>query len=254
MIRRIFSLAFILLGISCQAVNYVPIYVPVSGGLTPGPTPDWLWLKLSSDITDYSPNAFSFTAANTLAFTANGMTFNGTSQFLNGGNILSVGMSNFSFTCWIKTTFSTSPSSAAAFATKTCACGQNGRYLFCQTSGSLGAIIIPDAEYDTLTSETSYIDGNSHFICITVSRGGGAAGLTALYVDNVLKTSTSTAASPSNPLSTSDVFLVGAFGDSSGGAAGAAGFFNGSMRDVGMYGHILTSTEQSNLFNSGPRP
>ena len=168
--------------------------------------------------------------------------FNGSNTYVNFGNNLPFGTSNFTIAVWFKTTNTVSTQYVVA---KSLFGSGMGRFGLGFNDGGTGIMaLLADAGGNgvTTTPVSGFADGNWHFAVVTVVR---STGLCTLYVDGASR-ATATTSDTSTNWSGFDLEL-GAYNDS-GGNASTNLPYSGSADGLMQYNRALTATEVRNLY------
>jgi prepilin-type N-terminal cleavage/methylation domain-containing protein len=165
------------------------------------------------------------------------LSFNGTSDYVNMGNILNMGTSDFSMSAWMKTT---STGQQRIFSKEVWG---GGGYALMSWEGNYAAIVGSPgyvAPYEWIYIGSIPVkDGNWHLITVTMDRDGYAK----LYVDGVQDgVGLDISANASNNINNNLDLLVG---DS----VAHTEKFNGGLDDIRIYNRILSSSEITQLYN-----
>lgn len=217
-------------------------------------------------VNDTSGNSQNGTTHNTPTWIAgNGLTFaSASSQYVLFTTNINVGLSNWTFSAWFKTT-STGNAFASVFG-KTYFGSITGRWGLYQNNPNLEAHYQDNEGTITVdATQSGYLDGNWHNATVTIGRDNGttgAGGVTysgsgpiyeKLYVDGVLKASTGPNISSGSPpaiMNINQPVQMGVYGSTSGGQQ-ASTYFNGSVSMVEVWNRTLPSNEVIAFYNGG---
>ncbi len=165
------------------------------------------------------------------------LSFDGTDDYINMGNILPMGLNSLTVNGWFKTT--SNPATVGLFG-KTSTRGYLGRYGVLFYGGNISVVYDFDGGGAIFgTSQTSYIDGTWHMVTAVYNRAGSAT----LYVDGVNKASSDISAYSAVDMQGTDRFIVGGYGDGPGTGVLAGSYFDGLMDDVRIYNRALSAQE-----------
>jgi hypothetical protein len=166
----------------------------------------------------------------------NSLAFDGNDDYVNFGDVLNPGLSDFSVRVVVATTdtsFNLIAKSRAAQAT--------GRWYLLYDSGSLLAQITDSsisAKGPTWTT-TSILNGAPHCITATFSRSGNGS----IYSDGVIQMATTIADYSAVDLTTTYPLLLGKYNNTDGGAGGNLLPLNGTISSAAMWMRCLSPTE-----------
>ncbi len=176
-----------------------------------------------------------------------GISFDGSDDYIDVGNILNMGTSNWTVSLWFKGTTSSTGGAIRGIIGKSLLDVQSGRYSLLFENGNLEGMFDRGAGGVTVTtSETPYIDGNWHLVTLVFNRTGNMT----LYVDGVSKNSSDISAGSATNMTNTDKFFIGAYQDITGVAPSSGKYFTGSIDDVRVYNRALSATEVATLYNS----
>jgi Concanavalin A-like lectin/glucanases superfamily len=181
----------------------------------------------------------SYVASPTLGVTGavsgdTAVTLNGSTQYMDAGDVLDMGTSDWTIECWVKTT--ANDWSAVA---KSIAADIYGRYAIFYTGGVLYGLMFwatgTGVEFGW-TSNTPK-DGAWHHIALTFDRDGNAT----LYFDGSSVASTSIAAGSAVNMQSTDPLYLGAYGNATATGPLSGFVLNGSIDEVAIYNTALSS-------------
>jgi len=223
-----------------------------NGQLTNGIAAYWKLDEISGSIVNdsYSSNDGTVTNAtiNQTGILGNGVSFDGSGDYINCGSnsSLDIGTSDWSFSCWFKTTASLSSSSNlyTIFANGSSATAGIDIILRGSTlwNGILVRLCDGSSYYDFKPDSdlsSTINNGAWHHLAVTIDRDGNLV----IYLDaSAVKTKSITAYSAKNFYSSYDHKIgVLNFGYS----------FDGTLDEIGIWKRVLTLAEISQLHNSG---
>ena len=166
----------------------------------------------------------------------NRLAFDGNDDYVNFGDVLNVGLSDFTVRVVAATTgsdFSLLAKSRAAQAT--------GRWYLLYTGGAMLAQIT-DPSVSALGptwTTTSILDGAPHCITATFSRSGNAT----IYSDGVIQMASTIAAFSAVDLTTTYPLLMGKYNNTDGSVSGNILPLNGTISSAAMWMRCLSPTE-----------
>lgn len=161
-------------------------------------------------------------------------TFNGSTQYVNMGDVFDMGTSDLTATLWFKNTTSAATQS---FAGKQIAAVANYRYGFRYAAGGkISAFMQGDGGSDVFpTGTTSANDGNWHHYAAVFDRDANLS----VYLDGVLEASASIAAWNGKNFQSTFPFRIGCVVAADG--TSPAGAFNGSIDEVSIFMSALSA-------------
>lgn len=170
------------------------------------------------------------------------LAFDGNDDVASFGNILNMGLSSWTMSCWVKIN---DGSGFAGIMGKTSYRGYVGRYSFYLDNGTIYSFFQPDVNYIITTPITPYLDNKFHNLVMTIDR----TSMMYLYIDG---TSVGT---PLNVSGTSNInlngstdnFYIGSYGSSNG--LSPFGFLNGNVSQASIYNRALSAAEVTTNFN-----
>jgi hypothetical protein len=196
--------------------------------------------------TDLSGNGYSGTLTNGPTYSSsNGGTivFDGTNDVASFGNILNIGLSSWTMSCWVKFNY---VSGIAGIMGKTSYRAYVGRYSFNLEGGNLLAFFQPDNNYIITTPVAPYLDNKFHNLVMTINR----TSMAYFYVDGISVGTPLNVSSTSNiNLNTStDNFYIGSYGNVNG--QSPLYFLNGNVSQASIYNRALTAAEVLQNYNT----
>ena len=215
------------------------------------PTNNPLWNNLVAYYTgDNTPNDAKGTANGTLINGAtystgkinNGFSFDGINDYANFGNNLDFnGSTPFSFNFWVSPTAATAN---AVFFSKYD--GTKGYLIRKSANGNYVniAIVSSGSSYISVSSNSIVIPSNSYnMITVTYNGTPNISGI-KIYVNATSDTLTALYQAFTTSASNTSNFLMGSL-------ATNANFYNGVIDEVAVWNRVITSTEVTELYNSG---
>jgi len=196
--------------------------------------------------TDLSGNGYNGTLTNGPTFN-NGnegsIVFDGTDDVASFGNILNMGLSSWTLSCWVKFNVG---SELQGIMGKTSYRGYVGRYSFYRELDNLNAFFQPDNNYNITTPIAPYLDNKFHNLVMTIDR----ASMMYFYIDGISVGTPLNVSSTSsiNLNSSTDNFYIGSYGSSNG--QSPQYFLNGNVSQASMYNRALTATEVLQNYNA----
>ncbi len=174
----------------------------------------------------------------------NALIFNGANQYINFGNILNIGASNFAVSVWIKTGYSGNQPIIA----KSIANNLFGRWWMVLNGDDLEVgLEFSGKNSITVDFTTSTLrDGKWHNIIMNVDR----LSLFSLFVDSNLVGSVNVSEYRADDLNQSVDLYIGAYGNPEGNGTYSGYYFNGMIDDVRVYNRSLSSEDIGDLFFS----
>lgn len=213
-----------------------------------------LWLDASNPLSypgtgtlwsDLSGNGNNGTMVNGVTYnTANGgvMSFDGVNDYVTLGNVLNIGLGDFSygFVAILK------QSTTKGIFGKTIAGSIVGRWGIFTEGGLLFVLIQTGTIANTIFSipAAPHLNSYKHYF-VSIDRDGNME----LYINNMLAGSVAMT-DPTTNLVTSGNVYVGAYGNSTGAAPGAGMYNNNDINDIVVYNRILTANERTQNFNA----
>ena len=196
--------------------------------------------------TDLSGNGYNGTLTDGPTYSSsNGgnIVFDGTNDVASFGNILNIGLSSWTMSCWVKFN---SVSGLAGIIGKTSYRGYVGRYSINLEGGNLLAFFQPDINYIITTPVAPYLDNKFHNLVMTINR----TSMAYFYVDGISVGTPLNVSSTSNiNLNTStDNFYIGSYGNGDG--QSPLYFLNGNVSQASIYNRALTAAEVLQNYNT----
>lgn len=155
-------------------------------------------------------------------------------SFVDVGDVLDVGLTDFSFEAWIRTTQTTN----GAFISKSIYGAASNRWYGAIRSGLIEVMFNQRPETAMVTSITAVNDGEWHHIAATLNRNG----LLTLYIDGVIEGTADASTFAATDYISDFPLRIGAYTDSDG-----VGYTNwkylGDIDEVAIYRHLLTSND-----------
>ena len=199
------------------------------------------------DLSGNGNNGTYYGATPTIGKLGQALSFNGSSSYVNMGNVLNMGTNNWTASAWFKTT---DTSTYAGIVGKALYGEQIGRWSIAMNDGAdnFECITTNDFTGDGIvatTSGTPYQDGEWHLVTCVWDRSGNLT----IYIDGVAQNSTDISAYAGDNFSTSDDLYVGSYEDATG--LSPDYYFPGSIDDVRVYDRALSASEVWQLYNVG---
>jgi hypothetical protein len=196
--------------------------------------------------TDLSGNGNNGTLTNGPTFSSsNGgnIVFDGNNDVASFGNILNMGLSSWTMSCWVKFN---DGSGFAGIMGKTSYRGYVGRYSFYIDNSTIYSFFQPDVNYLVTTSITPYLDNKFHNLVMTIDR----TSMMYFYIDGISVGNPLNVAGTSNINlnSSTDNFYIGSYGSSNG--QSPYGFLNGNISQAAIYNRALSGTEVLSNYNA----
>jgi hypothetical protein len=213
-----------------DAANYLSY---VSGSTT--------WRDLSSsNLSGSLINGPTYNSGN-----AGSIVFDGTNDTTGLGNILNIGLSSWTISCWFKINSYTSE--IQGIMGKTSARSYVGRYTLFIENGFLNGLLQAESggNYAISASVTPYNDSKWHNAVLSIDRTQNMT----LYMDTNNISATSVSASINvNLTGSTDNLYIGSYGRSDGIAP--LYFFNGNISTAQIYNRALTTSEVLQNYNA----
>ena len=193
--------------------------------------------------TDLSVNGYNGTLVSGPTYSSsNGgsIVFDGTDDVASFGNILNMGLSSWTLSCWVKFNSGSVPSSGpAGIIGKTSYRGYVGRYSFFIEDNNLHAFFQPDVNYSVTTPIAPYLDNKFHNLVMTIDR----TSMMYFYIDGVSVGTPLNVSGVSsiNLNSSTDNFYIGSYGSNNG--QSPQYFLNGNISQASIYNRALTAAE-----------
>ncbi|MDD5397232.1 MAG: DUF2341 domain-containing protein [Candidatus Moranbacteria bacterium] len=176
--------------------------------------------------------------------TGSALKLDGSSQYLNMGDVLDMSTNSFTTNVWVKTTSTAN----TGLIGKSSARGLSGRYATNISAGNIVTIFEGSSVVtSTGTPFAAYADGKWHMITTVFDRTGNMS----LYVDGALKNSTSISGQAAVDMQSTDPFYVGQYGNATGTGPLAGYYFNGSVDNAKVYNYARTPAQIAWDFNRG---
>jgi hypothetical protein len=200
----------------------------------------------TSEWTDLSGSGNNGTLTNGPTYTSsNGGTivFDGTDDVASFGNILNMGLSSWTMSCWVKFNVG---SGFGGIMGKTSYRGYVGRYSFYMENNNLHAFFQPNANYIITTEIAPYFNNKFHNLVMTIDR----TSMMYFYIDGVSVGTPLNVSSTSNINlnSSTDNFYIGSYGSSNGLSPYA--FLNGNVSQAAIYNRALPAAEVLQNYNA----
>lgn len=187
---------------------------------------------------DLSGNNYSGSLNNGPIYTTDNfgsIVFDGVDDSCNFGNVLNIGLSDWTYGCWFK--LSNSLPTQGIFG-KTSFRSFAGRYAIYIENSQLSTLLQPAGNnFLITTSITPYNDGNWHQILITIDRDSNMS----MYTDGKLINSINISSASSVNMNSTDILCLGSYVNNIGTTPSLP--FNGSISTAQIYNRVLTSKE-----------
>ena len=195
---------------------------------------------------DLSGNGYNGTLTNGPTFVSgNGgsLVFDGVDDVTTFGNILNIGLSSWTMSCWVKFN---GGSGTQGIIGKTSYRAYDGRYTIYIENNNIGTFFQPNSVYMITTPITPYLDNKFHNLVMTIDRSS----MMYFYIDGISKGTPLSVSSTSgiNLNTSTDNFYVGSYATNTG--LNPAYFFNGNIGQASIYNRALTVAEVLQNFNS----
>ena len=200
--------------------------------------------------TDLSVNGYNGTLTNGPTYSSSNsgsIVFDGTDDVASFGNILNMGLSSWTLSCWVKFNSGSVPSSGpAGIIGKTSYRGYVGRYSFYIEDNNLHAFFQPDVNYSVTTPIAPYLDNKFHNLVMTIDR----TSMMYFYIDGVSVGTPLNVSGVSsiNLNSSTDNFYIGSYGSNNG--QSPQYFLNGNISQASIYNRALTAAEVLQNYNA----
>lgn len=178
------------------------------------------------------------------------LALDGSTAYVGGyGDILDMGLSDWSFQIWFKTTDPT-----GGIMGKTAYGSVPGRWgvFFSEGSPNILRVLVQGTssiiQLDALPQQPGNVnwnDGIWHNVTVTCVRNGNLT----IYMDGVYNNSTSMAALSANNLNSTGQFFIGAYGNSTGSGPQANFYLNGTLDEARVWNKALNATEVAANYN-----
>jgi hypothetical protein len=194
---------------------------------------------------DLTGNGYHGTLTNGPTFSSSNrgtIVFDGNDDVASFGNILNMGLSSWTMSCWVKINDGLG---FAGIMGKTSYRGYVGRYSFYIDNGTIYSFFQPDNNYIITTPITPYLDNKFHNLVMTIDR----TSMMYLYIDGISVGTPLNVSSASNINlnASTDNFYIGSYGSSNG--LSPIAFLNGNVSQASIYNRALTSAEVISNFN-----
>lgn len=194
---------------------------------------------------DLSGNGNNGTLTNGPTFDSNnngGIVFDGVDDSCNFGNILNIGLNDWTYGCWFKIT---NPTPTQGIFGKTSFRSFAGRYAIYIENSQLAALLQPAGNNFLITTNIiPYNDGNWHQISITIDRDSDMI----MYIDGVLINSINISSTSSVNMNSTDIMCLGSYVNNSGTTPSLS--FNGFISNAQIYNKALTQLEILQNYNA----
>jgi len=167
----------------------------------------------------------------------------------NYGDILDMGLSDWSYQIWFKTTAPTS-----GLIGKNLYGSQSGRWGVFFSKGSPNTLRVllqggtTSVQLDAIPQQPGNItwnDGVWHQVTVTCDRDG----LMTIYLDGAYNNSISISALSTNNLNSTGYFFIGAYGNATGTAPQSGFYFNGSLDEARVWNKALSAADVAANYN-----
>ena len=176
--------------------------------------------------------------------TVNGgsIVFDGIDDVISFGNILNMGLSSWTISCWVKFD---GGSGLMGIIGKTSYRSYEGRYSIYIDSNNLIAFFQPGVSRMIISTPLSpFLDNKFHNLVLTINR----ASMMYLYVDGIsVGTPIDVSSTSSMNPNSSDNFYIGSYASSDG--QSPLYFFKGNIGQALIYNRAITASEVTNNFN-----
>jgi hypothetical protein len=167
--------------------------------------------------------------------------FDGIDDVISFGNILNMGLSSWTISCWVKFD---GGSGLMGIIGKTSYRNNQGRYGIYIDNANINAFSQPFTNNLISTSIGPYLDNQFHNLVVTINR----TSMMHFYVDGIsVGTPIDISNTSSIDLGNSDKFYIGSYGSSDG--QSPLYFFKGNIGQALIYSRALTSQEVTTNFN-----
>lgn len=200
------------------------------------PSDTVLYLPFNNNITDYSSNGFVGTnngctfATGRKGVANSALSLNGTSNYINFGDILDIVSNNRTYSIWVYTSNLTTTQGIIGKYEASSAATRNFVYMSSAAVGKMRCI-----SHSVASTSTASMQSNTWtHICATIVNNSAIT----LYINGVLD---STIGAPSLSATDTHNFQVGALN--------GASFYTGRLQDARVYNRALTQIEITALYN-----
>lgn len=227
-----------LMGMQAEAVSGIvtdglKLYLDASNPASyPGSGTTWF---------DLSGNGNNGTMVNGVVPLSNAMQFDGVNDYVTLGNVLNIGLDDFSYAFYSDLKQAT----GKGLFGKTIYAGTIGRWGVFTDSGDILCYAQNIAISDIVTSAAPYLNNGVHYFEVTISRFGQMK----LYINRVLVGSTNCSNPTLNATTTGHLF-IGAYGDPNGLLPQGGWYNNIIFNDAYIYNRLLTDDERTKNFNA----
>ena len=169
--------------------------------------------------------------------------FDGIDDVISFGNILNMGLSSWTISCWVKFD---GGAGLMGIIGKTSYRSYEGRYSIYIDNNNLVAFFQPGVSSMIISAPlTPYLDNKFHNLTLTINR----TSMMYLYVDGIsVGTPIDVSSTSSLNPNSSDKFYIGSYGSSDG--QSPLYFFKGNVGQALIYNRALTSMDVTNNFNA----
>lgn len=206
--------------------------------------------KAESNTTD-SIGSYNGTAMGGLTYTTgksgNAFDFNGTTSYVDMGDVMDSGTNSWTYSCWINTNNSTS----GIIFSKAQAIYLSGRFAGFIGNNCVGLLFHIDNNVIVVETSNGSISTNTWYhIVFMVYRPGNLR----IYINGSIQTLTTTSGSNvlapyTNNLNTTNPFRIGAY--TAADNVTPSTFFNGKIDEFSVWNRGLSDPELAELYNSG---
>lgn len=199
----------------------------------------------SSNLNDFTSNMLDGTAVGTISYDAGvngfGAVFDGVSSAVDVGNVFNIGLSDYSFSCWVKTGERTASDGDQYIISKGRISTAPGSYSIGVSGGEDGGTIFARLTWDSgeaLYTGNKHVDDDAwHHIVCTFDRDEKLT----IYVDGIVDTAYVIVDKCDVPITSSDPFIFGAITAVDG--IGCESFYDGILDNARVYGKALSYPE-----------
>jgi len=219
-----------------------------SGGLPPSTLLNNLYAvyKAESNAND-SLSTYNGTAYGGLTYASgksgNAFSFNGTTSYVELGDVMDVGLSSWTYSCWFKASDVTN---YPTLFNKTIAASSQGRITTYFIANKLAFLFQADSSLNAQVFSATTINLNTWYNAVFII---DRADKLKLYINGVLEAGTSEnnniSSYSNNNYNTSLPFMIGAA--NVGGANPPGNFFNGLIDEFAVWNRVLTQAEITEL-------
>ena len=188
-------------------------------------------------------NSGNYKSADPVIVSTKSVDFDGTDDYLDAGSGLDFNNTNFSVSCWFKTTDTVwrlvQTRNTGSVGTKA------GWQISCHNGSNFFNTIIEDTSNNSINfsgvTVTNELDGNWHNLILTWDTSSGTA---KLYIDGVIKDSVTNSSMINANLNSTDNLTFGA-------SNSLQQFLNGKLDEIGIFNTTLSSDQVGELYNQG---